>query len=142
MKPLILSEMRKLKVEIAKIMFPHFREKVSKSERFATMIALQLMKMPDTELLIHPSMEKLYIHTKDDQFLIVIYSGQGTVTLSNHRYQYDVKFSRRAMNFLSDKFMETTEFRRDHFEEKFLENTEMSLKNIYDTTKAMLPYAE
>lgn len=134
--------MRKLKIEIAKILCPSLKERVTKAERFATMIALQLMKMPDTELLIHPSMEKLYIHTKDDQFLVVIYTSADTVTLSNHRYQYDVKFTKRAMNFLSDKFMETTEFRRDHFEEKFLENTEMSLKNIYDTTKAMLPYAE
>ena len=134
--------LRKLKIRIAKMLDPVMRQEISRSERLTMLIALQLMHNPDTELLIHPSREKFYIHTKDDQFLIVICTSPETVTLSNHKYQYDVKFTRRAMNFLTGQFMNVTETRRDNFEAKFMANTESSLQSIYIATKNMLPYAE
>lgn len=134
--------MRRLKIKLVKFFNSDAKVKITKSERLVTMTALQLMRMPDTELLIHPSREKYYIHTKDDQFLIVISLYPECVTLSNHKYQYDVKFSKRAMNFLKDQFESTTETRRDNFEAKFLANTESSLQAIYNSTKSMLPYAE
>ena len=132
----------RVKIRIAKMLDPVLRQQISRSERLTTMISLRLMHFPDTELLIHPSKEKFYIHTKDDQFLIVIDTFACEVTLSNHKYQYDLKFCRREMNFITGKFIETTEVRRDNLEAKFLENTEMSLQMIYNSTMNMLPYID
>ena len=122
--------MKRLILKIRKKLSLGTGEKISKSERYTTMIALCLMYMPDTELLIHPSKDRYYIHAGNDQILMIINPYPAQVTLINHKFQYDVKYCRRAMDILQSKFLEITEKRRDGFEKKFLDNTENSLRSI------------
>lgn len=122
--------MKRLFLKIRKKIAPNTIEKISRSERYTTIVALSLMQLPDTELLIHPTKERYYIHAGNDQFLMIINIYPATVTLINHKLQHDVKYCRRAMDILQNKFLEVTEKRRDGFERKFLENTENSLRSI------------
>ena len=122
MKRLILKIKKKFSIDTG--------EKISRSERYTTMAALGLMQIPDTELLIHPTKDRYYIHAGNDQYLIIINIYPATVTLINHKLSHDVKYSRRAMDFLQNKFLEVTEKRRDKFEKKFLDNTENSLRSV------------
>lgn len=126
MKKLFLKIKRKLNFSLS--------ENITKSERYAIMTALNLMKLPDTELTIHPSKDKYYIKSGDDTVWIKIDNYPPNVTIVNHKFQYDIKFSERAMNILQDRFIEVTENRRDRVEKMFLSNTENSLRSIYLST--------
>lgn len=106
-------------------------EKITRSERYVIMSALELMNMPDTELTMHPSKDKYYIKSGDDMEWIKIENYPATVTIVNHKFRHDIRFSDRAMNILRDKFIEITEKRRDRVEKMFLDNTESSLRSIY-----------
>ena len=122
--------MKRLILKIRRRLNPNSAERITRSERYTTMIALSLMQMPDTELLIHPFKDRYYIRAGDDQILMIINPYPAAVTLINHKFQYDIKYCRRAMDILQSKFLEITEKRRDEFEKKFLDNTESSLRSI------------
>jgi hypothetical protein len=124
--------MKRLFLKIKKKLHPTLGEKVTRSERYTIMSALKLMKLPDTELTIHPSKDKYYIKSGDDRIWIKIDNYPPNVTIVNHKFQYDVKFSERAMSILQDRFIEVTEKRRDRVEKMFLSNTENSLRSIYN----------
>lgn len=126
--------MKKIFLSIKKKLLPSLGERITKSERYAIMAALNLMKLPDTELTIHPSKDKYYIKSGDDKVWIKIDNYPPNVTIVNHKFQYDIKFSERAMSILQDRFIEVTENRRDRVEKMFLSNTENSLRSIYMST--------
>lgn len=124
--------MKKIFLKIKKKLNPNLSEKITKSERYAIMAALRLMKFPDTELTMHPSRDKYYIKAGNDGIWIKINNYPPNVIIVNHKFQYDIKFSTRAMNILRNWFMEITEKRRDRVEKLFLSNTENSLRSIYN----------
>lgn len=107
-------------------------EKITRSERYIIMSALELMHMPDTELTMHPSKDKYYIRPTDNQEWIKIEIYPAVITIVNHKFRHDVRFSNRAINILRNKFIEITETRRDQVEKMFLDNTENSLRLIYN----------
>ena len=123
--------MRRILLKIKKGMHSELRERITRSERYVIMTALRLMKLPDTELTMHPSKDKYYLRSGDDMIWIKINNYPQNVTIVNHKFQYDIRFSERAMNVLRDRFLEVTENRRDRVEKMFLDNTENSLRSIY-----------
>jgi len=125
MKKLILKLGKKLRIVNG--------EKITKSERYAIMTALSLMKTRDSELTLHPKKDKYYIKSKNDKIWIKIDNYPANVTIVNHRFRYDIKFSNRAMDILRNRFIDVTESRRDEIEKSFLDNTENSLRAVYNS---------
>lgn len=123
--------MKKALIKIFKLLNKNSTQPITKSERYIIMTALKTMHKKDSELLLHPSKDRFYIYSESDGMFLVINRYPQNVTVVNHKFSYDVKFSNRAMDFLTGKFIETTEGRRDVFEQTFLKNTENSLSNIY-----------
>ena len=131
--------MKKLFINLYKFLNKTDSAKITKSERYIIMTALKLMKNKNTELTMHPSKEKYYIHSEKDgsnSVSMVITKYPQNVTVVNHKFSYDVPFSERAMNILTGRFIETTEQRRDVFERNLLKNTENSLEIIFNSISA------
>ena len=127
--------MRKLRIRIAKMLDPDLQVPISRSERSVIQTALLLMQCPETRLLVHPTKEKFYIKSADDELTMIGNIYPAGVKIANHKFRHDIPFSKRAMNFLHDQFIRYTEDRRDALEAMVLENTELSLQMVYETAK-------
>jgi len=125
--------MRRIYVTLYKWVHKPISNPISRQERYVIMTALRLMKSKETEFILHPSKDRFYIQSDLNKMMLVIDKYPENVTLVNHKYSYDIRFSTRAMNFLLDKFVEATECRREIFEKSFMRNTEDSLQNIYQS---------
>lgn len=130
--------MKKLRIKIAKFLNPDLKTPISGSERSVIQTALALMQCEDTRLLIHPNREKFYIKSADDQLTLIGSVYPASVLVANHKFRTDVPFSKRAMTFLHDKFIEYTEDKRDELEAMVNENTELSLRKAYEIAKKIV----
>lgn len=103
---------------------------ITKSERYSIIIALKLMNDPETELLLHPSKERYYIHSKSANMFMILNKYPQSITIINHKYSYDIPMTDRSIGIILDRFLRVTELRRDSLEKDFLKNTEDSLGKI------------
>ena len=130
--------MKKLRIRIAKALDPDLKIGITSPERSVIQAALTLMQCPDTSLLVHPTKEKFYIKSADDQLTIIGTVYPASVILANHKFREDIPFSKRAMNFLHNQFINFAEERRENLEKMVLENTELALKKVCEMAKAIV----
>lgn len=119
-----------------KIINPAQLRKITKSERYVILTALKVIKKKNTELLLHPNEDEFYIDAKDDNIFICCHFNKnyntGLVTIVNHKFSYDVKFNSRAFNILYIAFNEEIAKRRDKLKQQYLNNSEHSLRVVYN----------
>lgn len=116
--------------------FPEKCSAISSSERYVLIIMLNLIKKPNVELLLHPQKDEFYINAEPYGMLIIGNNETPrSVTVVNHKYHYIIPFSERAMTIFKDRFINTTIERRKLLQQKYLNNTENSLKCVNNNIK-------
>lgn len=131
-----MRSLKRLKIKLLRLVDPQRFYKSDKSERYAIMTVLRVIKNPNTEILMHPNNMEYFINAKDDDVFIYIYYGESYISnlmrIINHKYSYDVHLSMRHMNNIMDIIIDTMTNRRENLKKQYLNNTEISLKSIYD----------
>ena len=121
---------RKLKVIAHRILNRELTKPLSRQERYAVIIVNKLLCDPDSDMLMHPSMDRYYIKCEPLGMFVVMDIRMSEVSIINHVYSYHVKMSRRAMDNVLDKFVSETEKRRLAMEKEYTSNIQFSLRTV------------
>ena len=121
---------RQLKVAVYRTLNRDLSNKLSRQERYAVIIVNQLLLDPDSDVLLHPSMDRYYIKCEALGMFVVINMGTSEVSIINHVYSYHVKMSKRAMSIVTDNFIAETEKRRIAMEKEYTSNIQFSLRTV------------
>jgi len=126
--------MKRIILKIKKFLNPSEFTTINKTERYAIMTMLKLIKNKDVELLLHPRREEYYINAKPFNMLIIGNAeNPSQVVVINHRYQYVLPFSLRAIKIFKKYFIDETIRRREELLMQYINNTENALKTVYDS---------
>ena len=126
--------MKKIILKIKKLLNPSEFTTINKTERYAIMTMLKLIKNKDVELLLHPRREEYYINAKPFNILIIGNAeNPSQVVVINHKYQYVLPFSVRAINIFKKYFIDETIRRREELLIQYINNTENALKTVHDS---------
>ncbi len=98
------------------------------SEREAANVFRKMIKLPHSELLISPLLNKHYVKNDDSNILIIM--DQTELTVINHVFGYNIQLSPKTYNVLYEAFVREVEIRRNEMEESFRTNVKHSLKTL------------
>jgi Holliday junction resolvasome RuvABC DNA-binding subunit len=98
------------------------------SEREAANVFRKMIKLPHSELLISPLLNKHYVKNDDSNILIIM--DQSELTVINHVFGYNIHLSPKTYKVLYDAFVREVEIRRNEMEESFRTNVKHSLKTL------------
>ena len=126
--------MKKIILKIRKFLNPSEFTAISKTERYAIMTMLTLIKNKNVELLLHPTREEYYVNAKPFNILIIGNAeNPSQVVVINHKYQYVLPFSLRAIKIFQKHFIDETIRRREALLTQYINNTENALKTVHDS---------
>lgn len=98
------------------------------SEREAANVFKKMIKLPNSELLISPLLNKHYV--KNDESHILIIMDQHELTVINHVFGYNINLSPKTYKTLYNAFIGEVEIRRNDMEASFRNNVKHSLKTL------------
>jgi hypothetical protein len=98
------------------------------SEREAANVFRKMIKLPHSELLISPLLNKHYVKNDDSNILIIM--DQSELTVINHVFGYNIHLSPKTYKVLYEAFVREVEIRRNEMEESFRTNVKHSLKTL------------
>jgi hypothetical protein len=138
MKKLSLNRiLRRTNIWINRKIKPKENRMTTKTEREAISIFNNLVKHPESELLIHPA-EKYYIKSHKVGIFITLSRRDQEISIINHVYGYNVGLSERVLNIMLKTFTDEVENRRIKMEEEYTNNIQHSLSIIAKTIKERL----
>ena len=103
---------------------------VTQNERNALIIVRQLLREQESELYLHPKLNKRYIKSEKHKMYVVLQSEPHEINIINHKYSYLIKLGERTHNNIVSEFDSETERRRLAMEYDFTNNIEHSLNKI------------
>jgi len=98
-------------------------------------IVRQLLDDKDSELLMLPNMNKVYMKSHDGQALVTVDLTLGKASVDNHRFGYDIPISRRVVEYVQRNFISEVEKRRKDMEDEYRRNRNNSLSNVIKNLK-------
>lgn len=117
---------------------PHSFQKITKTEKDAMDIFNSLVKDSESELLIHPYLDKYYIKSAKTGIFIILITQIPEISIINHIYGYNVKLSARVSNNMIKTFLGEVENKRLSMEKEYTDNIQYSLNHISKTIKAKI----
>ena len=98
-------------------------------------IVRQLLDDKDSELLMLPNMNKVYMKSHDGEALVTVDLTLGNASVDNHRFGYDIPISRRVVEYVQRNFISEVEKRRKVMEDEYRRNRNNSLSNVIKNLK-------
>lgn len=131
-KPMFRTN-RKIRVFIGRFLrtisnFGSSSEDLSENERTATRIFEKSLHKKDSDLLIAPLSETVYINNDKKQITIILQNSD--LRIINGKYSYDFKIPGITSERMRRRFRLELEKRRKEMEEKITTKTESSLRDI------------
>ena len=104
--------------------------RINREERCLMIIVRKLLSMQDTDLRMTPNMGKLYMRSGDGQVFVMIDVNNLTASVVNHHFGYDLKISRRVVEYVEGNFIREVEKQRMLMENEYMDNIQFSLSNV------------
>lgn len=128
---------KKINIWVNRKIFPKESRTTSRTEREVLSIFTNLLKQPDSELLMYMD-GKYYIKSAKTDMLVTLNKYQNEISITNHVYGYNVNLNDRILNSMIKKFINEVEYRRIKMEEDRVNNIQCSLSIIAKTIKKQL----
>lgn len=109
------------------------REKLTKTEKDASIVFTKLLLDPKTELLISPLSSRYYLKNDDRKLLIVL--SNMNLSIINHIFGYDVMISVYTFERLRNILNKEVEKRRQKMEDEYRNNVRHNLQQVVKNLK-------
>lgn len=128
MKHKIKRIIQKIGIFLVKKFHHYGREKLTKTEKEASIVFTKLLLDPKTDLLISPLSSKYYLKNGDKKLLVVL--SNMNISIINHIFGYDVSIPVYMYERLRSIFNDEVGNRRQKMEDEYRNNVIHNLQKV------------